>query len=94
LGTGFDEQSLANLIESINPGEEIHESIDAMAEWVGMPDFEHEDQTAVRQIIVSFKSNQDAEEFAKLTGNTITDKTKSLWYPPAERKVAVDKVYK
>ena len=93
LGTGFDEQSLANLIESINPIEEIHESVDAMAEWVGMPDYKHEDQTAVRQMIVSFKCNEDVDAFGKLTGNTITDKTKSVWYPPAERKVAVDKVY-
>ena len=93
LGTGFDEQSLSNLIESINPSEEIHESIDAMAEWVGMPDYRHEDQTAVRQIIVSFKSNEDAEAFAKLTGNKITDKTKSVWYPPVGREAAADKVY-
>ena len=93
LGTGFDEQSLADLLRQINPDEEIGDEIDVMAEWVGMPEYENEDMSAVRQIIVSFQNEDDIQAFAKLTGNKITDKTKTIWYPRRDKEVLKDKVY-
>lgn len=62
-------------------------------EWVGMPDFENQDLTPIRQIIVSFKSLEDIKEFSKLVNQNITDKTKSIWYPKAEIESEVDKAY-
>jgi hypothetical protein len=53
-------------------------------EWKGMPEFEHEDLTAHRTIPVHFKCEADIEAFARLVGQTITDKTKYLWHPKQE----------
>lgn len=61
--------------------------------WVGMPEFNQEDKTPYRQIIVSFASDQDALEFGLLIGQTVTPKTRSLWYPKAEIESYADKRY-
>ena len=53
-------------------------------EWLGMPAFEHEDLTSVQSVRVHFKTREDAQAFAELIGQKITDKTRSLWYPKAE----------
>ena len=57
---------------------------DAEEEWLDMPEFNQEDLTPVRQIIVSFKNDEDVQEFANLVGQKLTDKTKSIWYPKQE----------
>jgi hypothetical protein len=49
--------------------------------WQGMPEFNQPDNSAHRQIIVSFEDDAGVEEFAKLLKQTITKKTKSLWFP-------------
>ena len=57
---------------------------DAEEEWLDMPEFKQDDLTPVRQIIVSFKTDEDVQEFANLVGQKLTDKTKSIWYPKQE----------
>jgi hypothetical protein len=57
---------------------------DADSEWKGMPEFEQEDQLAHRQVIVSFSCDEDADSFFKLVGQSVTPKTKSIWYPKQE----------
>ena len=57
---------------------------DADEEWLDMPEFKQEDLTPVRQIIVSFKTDEDVQEFANIVGQKLTDKTKSIWYPKQE----------
>ena len=66
---------------------------DPEAEWTGMPEFEQEDLTATRTISVHFATQEDVCAFARLVGQTITDKTKSLWYPKAEIRRFADKRY-
>tara|TARA_R110002020_G_scaffold359781_1_gene572478 strand:- start:281 stop:937 length:657 start_codon:yes stop_codon:yes gene_type:complete len=93
LGTGYDEQMLSDLLMAAGQATGLDE-IDAYAEWEGMPSYEHEDQTPVRQIIVSFKDDAAVQEFAQITGNVqITDKTKSVWYPRLLNTSAVDRVF-
>jgi hypothetical protein len=58
---------------------------DPEGEWEGMPEFEHQDLTAVQSLHVHFKSREDVQAFAKLIGQEITEKTKWLWYPERER---------
>lgn len=60
---------------------------DPSAEWKGMPEFEQEDAGAVRSIKVNFKSLEDVAEFAKITGNLITERTKYIWYPKINDEV-------
>ena len=66
---------------------------DLGAEWTGMPDFEQEDLSAQRQIIVSFANNEDVKEFSKLMNQNITPKTRSIWYPKAETESMTDRYY-
>jgi hypothetical protein len=59
-------------------------------EWRGMPEFNQEDNSAHRQIIISFEDDAGVEEFAKLINQNITKKTKSVWFPPREKNRVVD----
>lgn len=62
-------------------------------EWRGMPEFNQPDNGAARQIIVSFNTLEDVEDFAKLVNQNITKKTKSIWFPPREKNNVVDLFY-
>ncbi len=66
---------------------------DPAGEWQGMPEFEHEDLTAIQSIHVHFKTREDVAAFAVLVGQPISDKTRSLWYPQAEIGRYADKQY-
>jgi len=69
------------------------EKFNAMNEWDGMPEFNQDNLKPSRQIIVSFKNDKDVEEFAKLINQSLTDKTRSIWYPAVERRVLKDQIY-
>jgi ParB-like nuclease family protein len=77
--TGFSEAELTNLL-----GREFASGrTDANAEWSGMPDYSQGDQSAYRQIIVNFPDARAVKAFAALIEQQVTDKTRSLWFPPA-----------
>lgn len=61
----------------------------AETEWEGMPEFNMEKQTGEFHVIVHMDSLQDLKAFAKLTGQNINPKTKSIWYPWKERRDAM-----
>ena len=50
--------------------------------WKYMPDFKQNDLTPFRQILVSFKNQEEVNEFAKMTGAKITKDTRSTWFIP------------
>jgi hypothetical protein len=77
---GFTDAEVDALF-GVEGGEEVD---DPQGEWKGMPEFEHEDLTAVQSIHVHFKSREDVLDFARLVGQEITDKTRSIWIPPQE----------
>jgi hypothetical protein len=58
---------------------------DPMAEWQGMPEFEHEDQTSAYRAIVHFATEQDLHDFEQLIGQHIPQNTHAIWFPKAER---------
>lgn len=62
-------------------------------EWKGMPEFAQDDLTAETRLIVNFKSIEDLESFARLVGQPITNKTRSIWFPMAEIDRYMDKRY-
>jgi hypothetical protein len=82
--TGFGEMELDQLFAP---------EIDPRDEWEGMPEFEH-GQKAIRSIIVHFKTAEDVAEFADMIGQRITDTTRFLWHPAAERETHADKAFK
>ena len=57
---------------------------DPLAEWGGMPEFANENQLGVGSIVMHFATWEDREKFAELVGQTVTEKTKYLWYPEQE----------
>lgn len=65
----------------------VNDPDDPNSQWGGMPEFEQEDAGAVRSIKVNFKSLEDVAEFAKITGNPITERTKYIWYPKINDEV-------
>lgn len=60
--------------------------VDIEAEWAGMPEFEQEDKGAWKSITVHFDSPDNLQNFAELVEQTITDKTRSIWYPKKEHE--------
>jgi hypothetical protein len=69
------------------------EPVAADDQWNGMPEFEHEDQTSAHRVIVHFASTADLAAFAQLVGQTVTEHTRSIWYPKAEIGRYADKRY-
>ena len=61
------------------------ESLDWWREhWVGMPEFIQDDLTPWKSIAVHFESRADLAAFSKLVEQTLTERTRSIWYPEAE----------
>lgn len=50
--------------------------------WKGMPSFSNEKNEAHKTINVRFRCKEDYDKFAELLSVSLTDKTKSMWYPP------------
>ena len=71
--------------------EEVKE--DWEKEWKDMPEFLQEDREPWKQIKVSFENQEDMKKFAELLNQTITLKTRSVWYPKAEIETLMDKRY-
>lgn len=65
---------------------------DVREEYVGMPEFVNENALG-RKIIVHFKTEDDVQEFAELIGQTITEQTKFLWFPPVEEESGLAEGY-
>jgi len=49
--------------------------------WHDMPEWKQRDLSSKRKIVVHFRNDEDVEKFAKLIGQKITPKQKSLWFP-------------
>lgn len=49
--------------------------------WKGMPEFVQEGKKEYAKIVIRFDSEDDLQEFAKLVGQKLTSKTKSMWHP-------------
>jgi hypothetical protein len=63
------------------------------AQWTGMPECVSEDQAPFKSVIVNFATAADLEAFARLVEQTITLRTRSLWYPAVANGFFRDKSY-
>ena len=88
LGTGHDDGTLAILMASAMPPQD---DFDAAAEWQGMPEFIQEAQKSFKSMLIHFDSEESMQKFAELTELKITMKTKSSWWPAAEKASVADK---
>lgn len=85
--TGFSEAEL-DVLAFTQDG-----ATDPNAHWQGMPEYDQKDQMAYRTLYVHFADEQAVQDFAKLIGQALTEKTKYVWHPKQERVKAVDKEY-
>jgi hypothetical protein len=85
---GFTQGELANLFLEVEKGE-----TDPNKEWDGMPEFDQPDKNAFRSVIVHFECQSDVDEFTRLIGQKLTDKTKSIWHPEQVRMDTESKRY-
>jgi hypothetical protein len=81
---GFKEPEQLDLL-SVDP--------DWKEKWKGMPDFEQRDESPWQTIPVHVRNREDRKKLAELLGQTITDDTRSVWFPKAEIRRYVDKLY-
>ena len=76
-----NDAGLQNLLEDLAakqgliPGNSVEEV------WQGMPEYNQPDAESFRRIIVHFDTSQDVEAFARAVNQTITEKTKFIWFP-------------
>ena len=80
------EHELDNLLGAFADDGEI----DSAQEWRGMPEFEQEDLTSFRRIVVHFASQTGVDRFAALVGQKLGEKTRAIWYPEAQKTNMTD----
>jgi hypothetical protein len=86
FGTSFSNEEMDTFFASlVGKSSSRADDVDHDDLWQGMPEFEHENLTAIHSIKVHFASLEGMAKFAELVNQTITDKTKAIWYPKAER---------
>ena len=71
-------------------GMEAEEQDEKEKLWVGMPEFEQKDNPPFKTLYLHFRNKQDFDEFRIKYASvddeqTITDKTKSMWYPHLDK---------
>jgi hypothetical protein len=76
--------SLADFLEMDDTQDEADDK-EWKKNWVGMPEFEQKDNKTYKTIYVHFRNEEDYQEFAKLIGQKLTNKTKSIWHPELDR---------
>jgi hypothetical protein len=54
--------------------------------WKEMPEFEQENKAPFKRLNVCFETEEDFINFRKLLGQSMTLKTKTIWYPPLDRE--------
>lgn len=82
LGVGFSEMELGLAVAN-----------DPNAEWADMPEFHQADKTAMRSIIVNFKTKEDVDDFAERIGQELSEKIRSIWHPEVRPEKSIDKIY-
>ena len=75
-------------------GFKFAESLDAMKEWSGMPEFREEDQSGYHAVIVHFATEGDMKAFAKMVKRPVEKTTRYLWFPEQPVKSVAGKSYK
>jgi|SanBayMetagenome_1026888.scaffolds.fasta_scaffold13699_2 hypothetical protein len=83
------EPTLTEFLETEDSGDMNPNDKDAL--WVGMPEFEQEDKKTYKTMYLHFRNKEDFDKFVSVyrsqidSDQTITVKTKSMWYPALDR---------
>jgi hypothetical protein len=58
-----------------------YQESDWKQEWKNMPEFVQVNKEPCQKIVINFETYDDVLNFAKLLGFSVTNKTKSIWFP-------------
>tara|TARA_R110000823_G_scaffold241316_1_gene366052 strand:- start:153 stop:755 length:603 start_codon:yes stop_codon:yes gene_type:complete len=82
--TGFTEMEFSSL---------FGESVTAIEAWEDMPEFTQKSTEAFKRMIVHFATQEHVNKFAELVKQSITEKTKYIWFPEIIIEKASQKKY-
>ena len=80
----FEDELAALVARDQNEDEGTNDQVEV---WQGMPEF-NGDAIANKSIHVHFESMDDYYQFAELVNQKLTDKTRSIWFPPKPESIA------
>lgn len=80
----FEDELAALVARDQNEDEGTNDPVEV---WQGMPEF-NGDAIANKSIHVHFESMDDYYQFAELVNQKLTDKTRSIWFPPKPESIA------
>ena len=85
LGEVKDDNLPTSLDSFMEDGESgINEEVNIeewRSHWKQMPSYTQEWNTPYKQVLMSFRNQEDYEDFQKRIGQRLTKKTKSAWHP-------------
>lgn len=58
--------------------------------WQNMPSYNQPDNGAYRQLLINFEDEAAVKRFEELVGQSLTKKTKSIWFPKREQNNVSD----
>ena len=71
---------LFSFLDSPAPSREPQEK-EWQREWQNMPEFVQDKKEVYATLVVRFRCQEDLEDFAKKLGQSVNQKTKSIWHP-------------
>ncbi len=84
LGKEVDDSSLPSTLGEFMGEKGINTEVDVdvwRSHWKQMPSYTQENNQAYKQVLMSFRNQEDYEDFQKRIGQRLTKKTKSAWHP-------------
>jgi len=87
-----DLSEFEGIFKILNSSQSPAEDIDS--HWEGMPDFSHEEQNAYKTIKMYFLDQASVDAFSRLIKQSISEKTKYLYFPKQVKKQTEQKRYK
>lgn len=81
-----DSPAVQQMIESLAVRTGVIPPVDFDKEWQGMPELKQKDLSAAKSIIVNFMTLDDMYMFAECIDQTMTEQTKSIWYPKKDKE--------
>jgi len=76
-----DEFDFGSIVEAQQNEKELTKREPWREEWHDMPEYVNENNPPFSKITIRFATEEDLNDFAKLVGQNLTPKTKSMWHP-------------
>lgn len=69
------------------PEEEVDDDVitEHRKHWKNMPEYDNPANPCHKRVIMSFRTEEDYQEFQQLIGQKMTEKTKSAWHPKLDK---------